>query len=218
MMLKIKSFTFNPFQENTFILYDETKSGVLIDPGCADLAERRELEEFVLDEGIQLTQLLNTHCHVDHVLGNAWAKRRYGLPLSIHQNEIPVLKSVEVYAPQYGFASYESTEADHFLVENQTLAIGKENIEVLFVPGHAPGHVVFYHKESKQCICGDTLFRGSIGRTDLPGGDHHLLLQKIREVLFALPDETILYPGHGPATTVGFEKQNNPFVGKNSIY
>lgn len=217
-MLKIKSFTFNPFQENTYVVYDESGKGVLIDPGCSDQSEQQELADFIESEGIQLTHLLNTHCHVDHVLGNAWAKDKYRLDLWIHPNEKSVLKSVEVYAPNYGFVDYRSTEADQFLKEGDEIKVGMETLKVLFVPGHAPGHVVFYHKPSKQGICGDTLFRGSIGRTDLPGGNHNLLLQKIKEVLFKLPHDAVMYPGHGPETTIGYEIMNNPFVGLNARY
>ena len=132
--------------------------------------------------------------------------------------EIPVLKSVEVYAPNYGFQGFEPTEADHFLEEGQEFKVGEEILRVLFVPGHAPGHVVFYHKESGQCIAGDTLFRGSIGRTDLPGGNHDLLLEKIKSQLFTLPADTVIYPGHGPETKIGFEKIYNPFVGERAVH
>jgi glyoxylase-like metal-dependent hydrolase (beta-lactamase superfamily II) len=216
-MLKIKSFTFNPFQENTYLIYDEAKEAALIDPGCLDTLEQLELLDFISKENLKVTQLLNTHCHIDHVLGNAWAKNTFRLKLGIHRNEVPVLKSVEVYAPNYGFQGYESTEADYFLEEGESIQVGNEKLTILFVPGHSPGHVVFYHEDSHQVIGGDTLFRGSIGRTDLPGGNHDLLLQKIKSELFTLPEETIVYPGHGPETTIGFEKKNNPFVGKSAL-
>ncbi|MBS4073242.1 MAG: MBL fold metallo-hydrolase [Algoriphagus sp.] len=217
-MLHIKLFTFNPFQENTYLIYDESKEATLIDPGCFTHAEKRELEDFILSENLKVTQLLNTHCHIDHVLGNAWAVKKFGIPLQIHPNETSVLKSVEVYAPNYGFQGYESTEAEKYLEEGQEIWVGKEKLSVIFVPGHSPGHVVFYHAESKQCIAGDTLFKGSIGRTDLPGGNHNLLLNKIKSQLFALPDETVVYPGHGPETTIGFEKIYNPFVGERAFH
>lgn len=217
-MLHIKSFTFNPFQENTYLAYDESGTGVLIDSGCFEKWEKSELRDFIEKNGIRLTHLLNTHCHIDHVLGNAWAKRTFGIPLLIHQNEISVLKSVEIYASNYGFSGYESSEPDGFLVEGESIMAGDEELKILFVPGHAPGHVAFYHKASKRCIAGDTLFRGSIGRTDLPGGNHDLLLKKIKSELFTLPDETIIYSGHGPETSISFEKIHNPFVGKQAIY
>ncbi len=215
-MLHIKSFTFNPFQENTYLIYDESGEATLIDPGCYEIEEQLDLLDFISEKKLKVTQLVNTHCHVDHVLGNFWAKKTFSLPLGIHPNEIPVLKSVEVYGPNYGFKNYQSTEADYFLKEGEQLIVGKESLEILFVPGHSPGHLVFYHKPSNKAIVGDTIFRGSIGRTDLPGGNHQLLLKKIKSELLTLPDETVLFPGHGPSTTVAFEKASNPFVGKSA--
>lgn len=217
-MLHIKSFTFNPFQENTYLAFDDQGTAALIDPGCHNAAERKELEDFVASNGLKVLHLLNTHCHIDHVLGNAWAKKRFGIDLWIHSKEVPVLKSVEVYAPNYGFQGYESTEVDHFLEEGQEFKVGTETLKVLFVPGHSPGHVVFYHEASGQCIAGDTLFRGSIGRTDLPGGNSDLLFEKIKSQLFTLPANTVIYPGHGPETKIGFEKVYNPFVGERAVY
>ncbi len=216
-MLTIKSFTFNPFQENTYLLYDEAGEGALIDPGCYEESERKELLNFVEENNIKIKQLLNTHCHIDHVLGNAWAKRTFEVPLLIHKSDLPVLKSVEVYAPNYGFKMYEGTEPDGFLKEEENIKIGSEILKILFVPGHSPGHVVFYDEVSNQLISGDTLFKGSIGRTDLPGGNHHLLLSKIKSELFSLPEKTIAYPGHGPKTTIGYEKIHNPFVGQRAM-
>ncbi len=217
-MLSIKSFTFNPLQENTYLVYNENLEGVLIDPGCYEIEERNELDRFIQANGIKISKLLNTHCHIDHVLGNAWAKQKYDLELWIHQNEIPVLKSVEVYAAGYGLPAYEPNTHDQLLVEGDIIEIGDDRLECLFVPGHAPGHLVFYNPDSNFAICGDTLFRGSIGRTDLPGGNHQQLLDRINSVLFQLPEETVMYPGHGPETTIGFEKVHNPFVGQNAIY
>jgi hydroxyacylglutathione hydrolase len=217
-MLSIHKFTFNPFQENTYLLHDKQGFSAIIDPGCHTNSEQSELESFILKHQLKPILLLNTHCHIDHVLGNAWVKRKWDLQLGIHSKEAPVLKSVEVYAPNYGFHGYESTEGDYFIEEGQIISLGEENLKVLFVPGHAPGHVVFYHEESGQCIGGDTLFRESIGRTDLPGGNHQLLLSKIKSELFSLPENTVVYPGHGPETTIGFEKIYNPFVGEKAIY
>lgn len=217
-MLQIKSFTFNAFQENTYLVHDEYGNGVLIDPGCFDDDEKTALSVYILSQGIRLSHILNTHCHIDHVLGNAWAKRTFNSPILIHPLEIPVLKSVEIYAPNYGFSGYESSEADGFLTEGDNIMVGKEVLNILFVPGHAPGHVAFYHEASARCIAGDTLFRTSIGRTDLPGGNHELLISKIKSELLTLSDETIIFPGHGPQTSISFEKSNNPFVGKKANY
>lgn len=217
-MLQIKTFTFNPFSENTYVLFDETKEATIFDPGCFDKREKETLANFILAEGLKVTQLVNTHCHIDHVLGNTFVKNTYKVPLWIHRNEIPVLKSVKVYAPNYGFAGYQEAEADAFIDEKQKLTIGNQILDILFVPGHAPGHLVFYHQPTGICIAGDTLFQGSIGRTDLPGGDHQTLLNSIRREMLNLPQETTVYPGHGPATSIGEEKENNPFVGKRARY
>lgn len=217
-MLHIKSFTFNPFQENTYLLYDETGEAVIFDPGCYEKYEQQELDAFVAEEELQVKYLVNTHCHIDHVLGNAHVKNTYKVPLLLHPNEVSTLKAVPVYAPNYGFRKYQEVEADGFLEGGQSLHFGNQTLDILFVPGHSPGHLVFYHKDSGSCIAGDTLFQGSIGRTDLPGGNHQDLLKNIREVMFRLPDATRVYPGHGPSTTIGFEKSNNPFVGERARF
>lgn len=217
-MLQIKSFTFNPFMENTYLLYDESKEAAIFDPGCYEKYEQEELSRFIQEEGLTVTHLINTHCHIDHVLGNAFVKRKYNVPFYIHKKELPVLKSVITYAPNYGFAGYEEIDPDIYLSEEDTLKFGNSEMTILFVPGHAPGHLVFYHQPTAICIAGDTLFQGSIGRTDLPGGDHETLLQAIKSEMFSLPDDTKVYPGHGPHTTIGFEKEHNPFVGKKARF
>jgi hydroxyacylglutathione hydrolase len=217
-MLEIKTFTFNPFQENTYLLFDETKNAIIIDPGCYDKIEEQTLSDFIAKEELQVVLLINTHCHIDHVLGNAFVKNKYGVPLWMHKNEIPILKAVPTYAPNYGFPLYQETEGDKFIDQKDVINFGNTTLKTLFVPGHAPGHLVFYHEESGSCIGGDTLFNGSIGRTDLPGGDHDTLITAIKEVLFTLPDSTEVFPGHGPSTTIGQEINNNPFVGKNARF
>jgi len=213
-MLQLKSFTFNPFMENTYLLYDETREAVIFDPGCFEKNEQRELSDFIDQEGLKIKYLVNTHCHIDHVLGNAFVKRKYEVPLYIHEKEQPVLKSVSIYASNYGFAGYEESQPDFYINEADQLKFGNSSLDIRFVPGHSPGHLVFYHKETAICIAGDTLFQGSIGRTDLPGGDHDTLLNAIRKEMFSLPENTKVYPGHGPMTNIGFEKEHNPFVGK----
>ncbi len=215
-MLQIKCFTFNPFLENTYVLYDETKEAIIIDPGCYEKKERDLLVAFVLKENLNVKFLVNTHCHIDHVLGNEFVKRQFKVPLLMHQNEIPVLKAVSVYASNYGFPGYEESVADQLLKESDYLKFGNSKLEILLVPGHAPGHLVFYDADTATCIGGDTLFQNSIGRTDLPGGDHDTLLKAIKEKMFSLPDEVEVFPGHGPSTTIGYEKTHNPFVGQGS--
>jgi hydroxyacylglutathione hydrolase len=210
-MLSVQAFVFNPFQENTYVLYDETKKCVVIDPGCYDKDEQNELIDFIQRESLTVTHLLNTHCHVDHVLGNYFVKEKFGVKLYMHRKDEPVLKSVKVYASNYGFFQYQETTPDVFIEEGETITVGNHTLDILFVPGHAPGHIAFYSKQDKFVIGGDVLFYNSIGRTDLPGGNFDTLINSIHQKLFVLPDDVTVYPGHGPATTIGFEKKTNPF-------
>jgi hydroxyacylglutathione hydrolase len=210
-MIQIKQFTFNAFQENTYVLYDETGSCIIVDPGCYEKAEELELEDFIATHQLRPEKLLNTHCHVDHVLGNKFVKERYGLKLSTSKQEEEVLRSVKLYAPLYGFVKYAESEVDEYIAEGDLIRFGNSTFEILFVPGHAPGHLAFVNKEQKVCIGGDVLFADSIGRTDLPGGDFDTLIRSIHTKLFALADATVVYPGHGPETTIGKEKRTNPF-------
>jgi hydroxyacylglutathione hydrolase len=211
-MLNVKAFTFNPVQENTYVLYNEENMCCIIDPGCYFPQEREELKDFIDDNGLKPVLLLNTHCHLDHVFGNKWVAETWGLPLHIHEKEKPVLD----FAPQAGlmwqmpFENYEGELL--FLKESNSIKIGKYELEILFTPGHSPGSVCFYSKANGFVIGGDVLFNLSIGRTDLPGGDYQTLINSIQTQLYTLPDETKVYSGHGPLTTVGFEKMNNPFV------
>ncbi len=158
-----------------------------------------------------MKRLLNTHCHIDHVLGNAYISQKYGVKLEIPKGEATVLLAVSTYADVYGFPKYHAQEEYSILELNEPIKIGKHHLESRFAPGHSPGHFVFYCKEQGFVIGGDVLFRQSIGRTDLPGGNHETLLSSIRTVLYSLPNTTIIHPGHGPETTIGFEKSNNPF-------
>lgn len=210
-MLKVEVFVFNPFQENTIVLYDETKACVILDPGCYEGDEKKELTDFIRAQELDVKMLLNTHCHIDHVLGNAFVKHTYKTKLFIHRNEEFVLKAVSAYASNYGFHQYEAATADGYLEEGQSISFGNQTFTILFVPGHSPGHVAFYHADEKILIGGDVLFQNSIGRTDLPGGNFDTLIKSIHEKLFTLPDEVTVYPGHGPATTIGYEKRTNPF-------
>jgi hydroxyacylglutathione hydrolase len=216
--MHIKSFTFNPFMENTYVLYDETNEAVIIDPGCYEKSEKSDLMQFIKNQNLTPVKLLNTHCHVDHVLGNAFVKSTYDIPLWFHEGELPILKSIPAYASNYGFHNYQDTNPDHFIREGDLIKFGNTTLGSLFVPGHSPGHLVFYNEQDKIAIGGDTLFDGSIGRTDLPGGDHATLLRYIKEILFVLPDEVTVFPGHGPSTTIGKEKNSNPFVGKTARF
>jgi len=211
LQTRIQTFTFNPFSENTYVVYDETKECVIIDPGCFERYERDELAQFIEKNRLKVKALLNTHCHIDHVLGNAWVKRNFNVPLWLHPIEQTTLKAVEAYAPSYGFVHYESSQADALLNDGDQVTFGNTVLDVLFVPGHAPGHIVFYCQKENFVIGGDVLFQGSIGRTDLPGGDYKVLIDSIHQKMFALPDSTVVHCGHGPTTTIGFEKKSNPY-------
>lgn len=209
--MHIRSFTFNPFEENTYIVYDDTREAVIIDPGCYEREEQEELKSFIASQKLQVVLLLNTHCHIDHVLGNYFVKKQYDVPLLVHPLEVPVLKAVKAYAPNYGFPGYQEVLPDQELNEGKAVKFGSSSMDILFLPGHSPGHVGFYIPEQKQLIAGDVLFYHSIGRTDLPGGNMDTLLSSIHRKLFTLPDDTVVHPGHGPETTLGEEKVNNPF-------
>jgi len=210
-MLSIQVFVFNPFQENTYVLYDETKEAVVIDPGCYEEEEKLELEEFIEENRLKVTMLLNTHGHIDHVLGNSFIKDRFKVKLYIHRRDEPVLKAVSAYSSNYGFHLYHEAVVDDYLDEGHTIGFGNQQFKILFVPGHSPGHVAFYNEKEKVVIGGDVLFQNSIGRTDLPGGNFDTLIQSIHEKLFTLPDDVTVYPGHGPKTSIGYEKVSNPF-------
>jgi glyoxylase-like metal-dependent hydrolase (beta-lactamase superfamily II) len=211
-MLSVKSFTFSPVHENTYVLYNEQKQCCIIDPGCYFPEEKEELKTGIAKTGLEPVLLLNTHCHLDHVFGNKFVHNTWGLSLHLHQKEKPVLD----FAPQAGqlwqlpFDNYEGPLV--YLKEGNKIEIGEEELEIRFVPGHSPGSVAFYHEAGGFIIGGDVLFNMSIGRTDLPGGDFDTLVNTIQTQFFTLPDETKVYSGHGPVTTVGFEKMNNTFV------
>ena len=216
-MINVKAFTFNPVEENTYVLYNDQHQCCIIDPGCYFQKERDELKTFIEKTGLKPTLLLNTHCHLDHVFGNKFIHDTWGLTLHIHEKEKPVLD----FAPKAGemwqlpFDNYEGDLV--FIKEGEKIKLGSDEadsdrLEIRFTPGHSPGSICFYYEPGGFVIGGDVLFNGSIGRTDLPGGDFDTLINSIKSQLFTLPDDTKVYSGHGPVTTVGFEKMNNPYL------
>lgn len=208
--MKVTKFTFNPFQENTYIVSDNNNNCVIIDPGCYTTEEKKELVDFISENQLKPIALLNTHCHIDHVLGNAFVMEKYNIELSIHEGDLVTLNSVPNYAHVYGFEGYiPSPQPTHFLEDNQELSFGDIKFKVIFGPGHAPGHVAFYSAENNFVINGDILFAGSFGRVDLPGGSMEVLKETITKKMFALPEETLVYCGHGPETTIKKEKATN---------
>jgi hydroxyacylglutathione hydrolase len=211
-MISIQSFAFGPFQENTYILYDESKECIIIDPGCYDEAERTELSDFILKSGLKPVRLINTHCHLDHVFGNKYVAEKYNLKLEINELDLPVLNSFMMVANMYNLKAEASPEPSVFLNEGDVIEFGNSSLEILFTPGHSPGSITFYSSKQKFMIVGDVLFYGSIGRTDLPGGDYNTLIESIKNKLLPLGDDYLVYNGHGTSTTIGFERNNNPFL------
>lgn len=211
-MITIQGFTFNPFEENTYILYDETKECVIIDPGCSNQSEQEEIIQFIKEERLKPVKLLNTHCHIDHVFGNSFVAKKYNIGLEMHERDLPVLKSLPQVSHLYGLNAEESVEPSIFLNAGDKIKFGNSSLDILFTPGHSPGSICFVSREDKFIIGGDVLFLGSIGRTDLPGGDHKTLLNSIRTNLFTLDNDFVVFSGHGSETTIGFEKSNNPFL------
>jgi glyoxylase-like metal-dependent hydrolase (beta-lactamase superfamily II) len=212
MNLSIHSFTFNPFQENTYLISAENGDCIIIDPGCFDRQERRELQDYISEHKLKPVRLINTHCHIDHVLGNKFVSETYKLQLEIHKGELPVLESQVHIASMYGVPYEKSPAPGSFLEEGDIVELGGHQMKVLFTPGHSPASICLYCEEEAFVIAGDVLFHESIGRTDLPGGDHQTLLKSIRTQLFVLPNETVVYPGHMQSTKIGYEKMFNPFL------
>ncbi|HWZ16496.1 MAG TPA: MBL fold metallo-hydrolase [Mucilaginibacter sp.] len=210
-MASIQYFENNPYQENTYVLYDESGECAIIDPGMYSAAEQNVVVSFINDKNLKPVLLLNTHCHIDHVLGNKFVFDQYGLKPQFNRGELPVLEAVVAYAPMMGIRYDVSPLPDEYLPETGSIKFGKTELELIFAPGHSPAHLCFYDKKDNILVGGDVLFRGSIGRTDLPGGNHSLLIKNIEEKLFTLPGNCTVYPGHGPETTIAYEKQTNPF-------
>jgi hydroxyacylglutathione hydrolase len=211
-MLTVKRFIFNPIQENTYVVYNRKDACAIIDPGCYFPEEKHTLSSWLKKNELHPNLLLNTHCHLDHVFGNKWVAEQYHLELQMGEKELWTFN----FAPESGirwsmpFENYTGNII--FLKEGDEILMGEDKLEVLFTPGHSIGHIVFYNRSQGFVIGGDVIFRMGIGRTDIPGGDSDTLLESISEKLFSLPDDVIVYPGHGEPTTIGYEKENNPFL------
>ena len=211
-MLQIKSFVFSPIQENTYVLYNEFNECIVIDPGCYFDEEREQLKAFIDNKNLKPVLLLNTHCHLDHVFGNKFVAETYNLTLHLHEKEQQVLAFAPASGLMYNMPFDNYQGGFKLLKEGDSVLLGEDELQVIEAPGHSPGSICFYCKKQHFVIGGDVLFQGSIGRTDLPGGNHQTLLNNIRQKLFVLPDETVVYSGHGSATTIGEEKKHNPFL------
>lgn len=211
-MLHIQVFTFSPIQENTYLLYNDAGEACIVDPGCYHTYEEEELADCITAKQLKPLLLLNTHCHLDHVFGLRWAAAQYNLVPHIHPNEVQMLERAPISGEMWGlpFVNYEGPV--EYLTEGQIIQLGTDELKVIFAPGHSPGHVCFYCEKQGFVINGDVLFKQSVGRTDLPGGNHDVLIESIKTQLLTLPEATVVYTGHGPATTVGDEKKYNPFL------
>ncbi|MFN5422069.1 MAG: MBL fold metallo-hydrolase [bacterium] len=211
-MTNVKIFQFNPLQENTYIIFNNEKQCIIVDPGCYTDRERDQLVRFVDENGLHPLMLVNTHCHLDHVFGNKFIGETYGLELHIHNGERQLLEMAPTSGLMWNLPFDNYTGKIHELLPGQFISLGNDKLEILFTPGHSPASLSFYSKEDGYVIAGDVLFRESVGRTDLPGGNPDVLSKSIKEVLYHLPDDTVVYSGHGMQTTIGHEKRHNPYV------
>ncbi len=211
-MITVKTFIFNDFQENTFLLFDETNECIIVDAGCYNDNEVKQITNFIDNNNLKPVLLLNTHFHIDHILGVSALKQKYKIPVLGNINDKFILDTAEEYGKQFGFNKKISFDIDKNITDGNIIKFGNSELKTLFVPGHTPGHLAFYNKNDKFVIVGDVLFKGSIGRTDLPGGDLDLLYKSIKEKLLTLDGLTQVLPGHGYFTTISLEKKNNPFI------
>lgn len=211
-MLEVVKFTFNPFQENTYILFNEFKHAIIIDPGMYNSSEQSFFIDYINEHQLIPKLLLNTHCHIDHIFSNTFISEKYNLPLHIHPKDLSTLQMGATSATLYNLNYYQSVEPTVFLKENTFIELDNDKLKILYTPGHSSGSVSFYCEEDSFVIAGDVLFHESIGRTDLPGGNFEVLSQSIKNELYTLNNNTVVFCGHGDETTIGHEKEFNPFV------
>lgn len=211
--MTIKHFVFNPFMENTYLIYDHTGEAAIIDAGCNSVHEYATLSNYITEQKLTLKYVLNTHLHLDHQFGNAYLFETYGIAPMAHRADAPFIETIPAQAAMYGLPlERQPIAVTHFLQHGDEICVGQIKLQVLHTPGHSKGGVCFYCKSEQTVFAGDTLFKGSIGRTDLPGGDYDELIRSIQRQLLTLPDETRLFCGHGESTTIGQERAMNPFL------
>ncbi len=211
-MIQIECFTYNPFQENTYLLINENKECWIVDPGMYESEEVSHFKSHIIVNKLIPRAIINTHTHLDHIFGVNALKETYNIPFSIHKSDEPVLNGAAGSAMLFRFNFRDIPKVDSYIDAGASIKIGDDTIDVLFTPGHSPGSITFYYPKGGWAIGGDVLFNGSIGRTDLPGGNHATLINSIKTQMFTLPDNTIVYSGHGPSTTIAHEKKYNPFL------
>lgn len=213
-MFQIRKYVYNPFQVNTYVVSDHTGACIIIDPGCENSEEEQHLEREIRKHDLHPVKLVNTHCHIDHVLGNAFVRSIFPVQFLIHELEQPLLENSIEQGLFFGLESTRSPEPDQFIDEGDKIGFGDSEFEILHIPGHSPGGIALLNRNEKVLFAGDVLFLNSIGRTDLPGGSHQTLIKSIREKLLVLDPDTVVYPGHGPETNIETEKNGNPFLGE----
>jgi len=205
-------FAFGPFQENTYVLWDETKECIILDPGNSNTTENKKLSHFIEEKQLTIKRLILTHAHVDHINGNKYIFDTYGLLPEVHKDDVYFIEKHLATANMYGIPAEQSPMPVSFINEGDIIKFGNSSLHTLHTPGHSPGSISYYNLEDKFIIGGDVLFYGSIGRTDLPLGHHETLIKSIKEKLFPLGDDMKVYSGHGMPTSIGFERMNNPFL------
>ncbi|MDQ3143113.1 MAG: MBL fold metallo-hydrolase [Bacteroidota bacterium] len=210
--MNIHCFVFNPFSENTYLIWNSKKEAILIDPGCCTVDEQEQLSQFIKFNSLIIRYLYLTHAHIDHVLGLHWINAAFGLIPRFHLDELIVYQNGPAVSKLYGLGNLVLPGFGPFIKESVISELDELTFEIIFTPGHSPGSICFYNKEANSLISGDVLFDGSIGRTDLPGGNYETLISSIQDKLMTLPDDTIVYSGHGPTTTIGKERISNPFL------
>lgn len=211
-MIKLKQFVFNELGVNTYVLYDDSKKCIIVDPGCNTIHHQNKLSTFIEEKQLIPVYIINTHGHFDHVFGNAWAKSTYQCPILMHRDDLHMIEHIDKFAGIFGFEVESSPVPDGFLYDGQRLEFGESSLLVIHVPGHSPGSICLYSEPDHMLISGDVLFNGGIGRTDLPAGNYRLLMTGIHRKLMVLPPETTVWPGHGPRTTIKHEHDTNPFL------
>ncbi|OFX25642.1 MAG: MBL fold hydrolase [Bacteroidetes bacterium GWA2_31_9] len=210
--MNIASLVFNQFQVNTYIVYDETDECIIIDPACYTQREKETLLQFIEDNNLKPIKIIITHCHVDHILGNKFISEKFKISIQAHQADIALLSSSVEYGSVYGFDVEKSPVVSKTIADNEIIKFGNSSLKAIHVSGHSPGSLCFYNEESKILVSGDVLFDGSIGRTDLPGGNYNELISGIKNKLLVLGDDVKVYPGHGTYTSIGRERKFNPFL------
>lgn len=210
--MTVKTFHFNPFQVNTYVLHDDTGEAIIVDPGNYYADENEQLQNYIVKENLAVQYVVNTHPHIDHVIGNSWCLKHLDTPIYIHEKALELYHQTHSYCAVLGMEIEPCPEPSKFLQEGDILTFGMQRLQVFYTPGHADGSICLYDEKHKMVFVGDVLFAGSVGRTDLPTGSFPVLMQSIREKLLTLPDETTVFCGHEMTTTIGYERQNNPFI------